>query len=98
MDLSSPDINLWTGVAWIIVDVFIRLSFWRHPFTAEHPLLRHWCILQIWSHEDNIYIFNGTFVTCLSSATVSRFILLSFFLDNLDMSFLVSCQTGMDRG
>ncbi len=21
---------------WII---FIRLSFWRHPFTAEHPLL-----------------------------------------------------------
>ncbi len=24
-------------------DVFIRLSFWRHPFTAEHPLLRHWC-------------------------------------------------------
>ncbi len=19
------------------------LSFWRHPFTAEHPLLRHWC-------------------------------------------------------
>ncbi len=32
-------------------DVFIRLSFWRHPFTAEHPLLRHWCrdtFLQIW--------------------------------------------------
>ncbi len=27
-------------------DVFIRLSFWRHPFTAEHPLLRH--ILQTW--------------------------------------------------
>ncbi len=24
-------------------DVFIRLSFWRHPFTAEHPLLRLWC-------------------------------------------------------
>ncbi len=32
-------------------DVFIRLSFWRHPFTAKHPLLRHWCnatFLQIW--------------------------------------------------
>ncbi len=27
------------------------LSFWRHPFTAEDPLLRHWCnatFLQIW--------------------------------------------------
>ncbi len=22
-------------------DVYIKLSFWRHPFTAEHPLLRH---------------------------------------------------------
>ncbi len=28
-----------------IVDVFIRLSFWRHPFTAEHPLLL-WCVYQ----------------------------------------------------
>ncbi len=27
------------GLEWC--DVFIRLSFWRHPFTAEHPLLRH---------------------------------------------------------
>ncbi len=27
------------------------LSFWRHPFTTEHKLLRHWCsdtFLQIW--------------------------------------------------
>ncbi len=26
----------WSGVDYC--DVFIRLSFWRHPFTAEHPL------------------------------------------------------------
>ncbi len=31
----------WSGVDYC--DVFIRLLFWRHPFTAEHPLLRHWC-------------------------------------------------------
>ncbi len=31
----------WTGVDYC--DVFIRLSFWRHPFTAEHPLMKHWC-------------------------------------------------------
>ncbi len=36
--LSSPDVNWWTVD---YCDVFIRLSFWRHPFTAEHPLLRH---------------------------------------------------------
>ncbi len=31
----------WSGVDYC--DVFIRLSFWRHPFTAKHPLLRKWC-------------------------------------------------------
>ncbi len=36
--LSSPDDNCWTVD---YCDVFISLSFWRHPFTAEHPLLRH---------------------------------------------------------
>ncbi len=40
--LYSPDINWWTVD---YCDVFIRLSFWRHPFTAEHPLLRHICNL-----------------------------------------------------
>ncbi len=35
----SQDINWWTGVDYC--DVFISCldSFWRHPFTAEHPLL-----------------------------------------------------------
>ncbi len=39
----KQDVNWWTGVVWIIVMFFIRLLFWRHPFTAVHPLLRHWC-------------------------------------------------------
>ncbi len=37
----------WCGLLWC----FYQLSFWRHPFTAEHPLLRHWCrdtFFQIW--------------------------------------------------
>ncbi len=47
----------WSGVDYC--DVFIRLSFWRHPFTAEHPLLRHWCrdtFLQIWWRNKLILI------------------------------------------
>ncbi len=47
----------WSGVDYC--DVFIRLSFWRHPFTAEHPLLRHWCrdtFLQTWWRNKLIYI------------------------------------------
>ncbi len=41
--LASPDVNWWTGD---YCDVFISCfdSFWRHPFNAEHPLLRHWYI------------------------------------------------------
>ncbi len=49
-------INWWTGVVWIIV-VFLSagLSFWRHPFTAEHPPVSKWCnatFLQICSDEE----------------------------------------------
>ncbi len=45
--LSSQDVNWWTGVVWITCGLLwcfyqlFGLSFWRHPFTAEHPLLRH---------------------------------------------------------
>ncbi len=55
--LSSPDVNWWTGVVWITCGLLwcfyqlFGLSFWRHPFTAEHPLLRQWCndtFVQIW--------------------------------------------------
>ncbi len=42
-------INWWTGVVWI-VDYLLwcfyqlfGLSFWRHPFTAEDPLVSKWC-------------------------------------------------------
>ncbi len=43
-------------------DVFIRLSFWRHPFTAEDTLMRHWCnatFLQIWLRNKLISILDG---------------------------------------
>ncbi len=42
----------WSGVDYC--DVF-GLSFWRHPFTAEHPLVSKWCnakFHQIWSNEE----------------------------------------------
>ncbi len=54
---TSPDVNWWTGVVWITCGLLwcfyqlFGLSFWRHPFTAEDPLLSNWCnatFLQIW--------------------------------------------------
>ncbi len=64
--LSSPDVNWWTGVVWITCGLLwcfyqlFGLSFWRHPFTAEHPLLRHWCsdtFLQTWWRNKLILIW-----------------------------------------
>ncbi len=55
--LASQDVNWCTGVVlitcgllWCIYQLF-GLSYWRHPFTAEDPLLSKLCnvtFLQIW--------------------------------------------------
>ncbi len=55
----------WTGVDFCFYQLF-RLSFWRHPFTAEDPLLSKWCnakCLRICSDEgtwfpEDEYIFS----------------------------------------
>ncbi len=44
---ASQDINWCTGVVWITCGLLwcnqlFGLSFWRHPFTAEDPLLSKW--------------------------------------------------------
>ncbi len=45
--LASWDVNWWTEVVWIIVTFtfyqMFGLPFWRHPFTAEYPLVSKWC-------------------------------------------------------
>ncbi len=51
----------WCGLFWCIYQLF-GLSFCRHPFTAEHSLLRHWCrdtFLQIWWRNKLILILDG---------------------------------------
>ncbi len=74
--LSSPDVNWWTGVVWITCGLLwcfyqlFGLSFWRHPFTAEHPLLSKWCnatFLQIWWWKKLILILDGLRVSTCSS-------------------------------
>ncbi len=50
----------WCGLLWCFYQLF-GLSFWRHPFTAEHPLMSKWCnatFLQISWKNKLIYIFD----------------------------------------
>ncbi len=64
---TSQDINWWTGVLWITCGLLwcfyqlFGLSFWRHPFTAEDPLVSKWCnatFLQTWWRNKLIYILD----------------------------------------
>ncbi len=62
------------GLLWCFYQLFGH-SFWRHPFTAEHPFLRQWynaTFLQIWWRNKLIYILDGlkgrTFSANISSS------------------------------
>ncbi len=59
----------WFGLLWCFYQLF-GLSFWRHPFTAEDPLVNKWrnaTFLQIWWRIKLIYIFNGLRVRTFSA-------------------------------
>ncbi len=76
---SSPDVNWWTGVVWITCGLLwcfyqlFELSFWRHPFTAEHPLMRHW-----WNNTSLLYylslILGEDWLGKFTSALIQSFI------------------------
>ncbi len=52
------------GLEWCVLLCCYQLfglSFWRHPFTAEHPLMSKWCdatFLQIWWRNKLILILD----------------------------------------
>ncbi len=50
----------WCELLWCFISCLA--SFWRHPFTAEHPLLSKWwnaTFLPIWWRSKLIYIMDG---------------------------------------
>ncbi len=73
---TSQDINWWTGVVWITCGLLwcfyqlFGLSFWRHPFTTEDPLVSKWwnaTFLQIWWRNKLIYILDGLRISTFSA-------------------------------
>ncbi len=74
--LALKYINWWTGVVWITCGLLwcfyqlFGLSFWRHPFTAEHPLVSKWCnatFSPIWWRNKLIYILDDLRVSTFSA-------------------------------
>ncbi len=55
---TSQDFKWWTWITCRLLwkfDQLFGLSFWRHPFTPEDPLVSKWCIakfLRICSDEE----------------------------------------------
>ncbi len=58
---TSQDVNWWINVMWITCGLLwcfyqlFELSFWRHPFTPEDPLVSKWCndtFLQMYLDEE----------------------------------------------
>ncbi len=66
---TSQGINWWIGVVWITCESLwyfyqlFGLSFWRHPFTAEDPLMSKWrnaTFLQICSDKETNSVLDCT--------------------------------------
>ncbi len=59
----------WCGLLWCFYQLF-GLSFWRHPFTADDPLMSKWwnaTFLQIWWRNKLIYILDDLRVRTFSA-------------------------------
>ncbi len=73
MLVDFGDIDCWTGVVWIACGLLwcfyqlFGLSFWRHPFTAEDPLVSKWwnAMFLIWNKL--IYILDSLRVSAFSA-------------------------------
>ncbi len=69
----------WCGLLWCFYQLFV-LSSWRHPFTAEDPLLSKWCnatFLQICFDEETnklIYILDGLRTSTFSHTNYYNFL------------------------
>ncbi len=65
------------GLLWCFYQLF-GLLFWRHPFTAEDPLVSKWChatLLQIWWRKTHLHLGRPE-----GEPTVSTLAELSLFL------------------
>ncbi len=51
-----------TGVDYCDDFIMFGLSFWRHPFTADDPLVSKWCKLMYILNGLNLYFFAKLFL------------------------------------
>ncbi len=86
----SQDVNWRTGVVWIFCGVLwcfyqlFGLSFWRHPFTAEDPLVSKWhntkFLQNCWDEETNLCAYShDTAVVKISQGYLLKLLLCQLF-------------------
>ncbi len=87
----------WRGLLWCFNQLF-GLSFWRHPFTTEYPLVSKWSnatFLQICSDEEKlIYILDGLMWVHLHQISIFRWsipLTWTFYLCMLSKGNMITC-------
>ncbi len=90
MDLGLMD---WSCVdyLWIIVMFFqlFELSFWRHPFTAENPLVSKWCNA-IFFFKTTMHNQTDIFGNCI--ATWAVLLLLLYYLKTCSFAHSINIK------
>ncbi len=82
-DVKGQQGNALLVYLWIILIIFISCLDWRHPFTAESPLVTQAKFLQICSYLETTYLH-------LDSLRVSKFSKFSFLGERLFIDFLIA--------
>ncbi len=79
------------GLLWCFYQLF-GLSFWRHPFTAEHPLLRQWCNATFtFMHLADAFIQRD--LHCIQVSFTFDQLLLSLGIEPMILALLAPCST-----
>ncbi len=79
-------LNWWNGVVWITYELLwcfyqlFGLSFWRHPFTAEDPLVSKWCNAEFIVAAVTLFLNLFISIWALCCKSYYRLITLLFFI------------------
>ncbi len=100
---TSQDVNWWTGFVWITCKLLwcfyqlFKLSFWRHPFTAEDTLVRKQSFKICSNKETNSSTSWKAWGRVIFQQDSETFYWLKWFLKNLSFSLCFSLYLSLAK-